>query len=144
VSGYSGTPLAKKLGLAPGMRVLVAGAPGDWRALVDPPAQVTQARAAGKSVDVFHLFATSRTALADRLARWRRAMRDDAVVWVSWPKRGSGVATDVTENVVRDIALPIGLVDVKVCAVDGTWSGLKLVVRREHRAAKRTGSRGTA
>ena len=83
--------------------------------------------------DIVHLFATKRRDLAAALASFRARMRPDAAIWVSWPKKSSGVATDITEDTIREIALPMGLVDIKVCAVDEVWSGLKLVIRREQR-----------
>jgi hypothetical protein len=85
------------------------------------------------SIDIVHLFTANRSALADRLQKCRRALKPDAVIWVSWPKKSSGVTTDITEDTIRDIALPMGFVDIKVCAVDETWSGLKLMVRKDLR-----------
>ena len=89
-------------------------------------------------IDLIHVFSTSRRKLGAFLGRARRDMRDDAAIWVSWPKKAAAVPTDLTEDVVRELALPLGLVDIKVCAVDATWSALKLVVRRERRRAART------
>jgi hypothetical protein len=133
-AGYSGTPLAKKLGIKAGAVVLLDGAPAAYPALLEPlPDEVTFGRAISQRVDVIHLFVTTAADLAKKLRRYRDRMRDDAVVWVSWPKKASKVKTDVTEDVIRAIAFPMGLVDVKVCAVDETWSGLKLVIRREQR-----------
>jgi hypothetical protein len=131
VSGYSGTPLARKLGIRAGARVHVAGAPADYRALLEPlPEDVCFVARATASTDLVHLFSLRRAALERRLPRLRATLAPTAVVWVSWPKRACGVATDVTADVVRAVALPLGFVDVKVCAVDDAWSGLKLVVRR--------------
>jgi hypothetical protein len=131
MAGYSGTPLAKKLGIVAGARVVTVGAPAHYRALVDPlPPGVTFGSAPDAASDVVHLFTTERSRLAASLASWRATLRPDAVVWVSWPKKSAKVPTDVTEDVIRVEALPLGFVDVKVCAVDETWSGLKLVVRR--------------
>lgn len=133
-SGYSGTPLARKLGIKPGHRVHVHGAPDDYARLLAPlPEGVVFARRAGADVDLVHLFATAREDLARRLATLRKALRADAALWVSWPKRASKVATTITENTIRELALPLGYVDIKVCAVDAVWSGLKLVVRKELR-----------
>jgi len=130
-AGYSGTPLAKKLGIEPGTVVHSIGAPTHYRSLLEPlPEGVTFAPRRTGRVDLIHLFVTSRARLAHNLPAIRNTMRPDAAVWVSWPKRASGVATDVTETVVRELALPLGLVDVKVCAVDEVWSGLRLVVRK--------------
>ena len=132
--GYSGTPLAKKLGIKPGGRVLVSGAPKSYRESLEPlPHGVTFAKAVSESIDVIHVFTDSRARLAAALAQYRKAMRPDATIWVSWPKKASKVPTDITEDTVREVALPMGLVDVKVCAVDEIWSGLKLVIRKELR-----------
>lgn len=87
----------------------------------------------GKSTDIVHLFTTSRTELAKKLAAWRKQLPVDAAIWVSWPKKTSKVPTDITEDTIRAVALPLGLVDIKVCAVDEIWSGLKLVLRKELR-----------
>jgi len=134
-AGYSGTPLARKLGIAEGTAVLTIRAPRKYRSLVDPlprGATVTT-RAAGRPAFV-HVFATWRSELAADLTKLRGRIPDDGVVWASWPKRNAKVPTDITEDVIRAVALPLGFVDVKVCAVDETWSGLKLVIRRELRS----------
>ena len=129
--GYSGTPLAKKLGIKPGAKVFIAGAPNGYRESLEPlPEGVTFAKMVSESIDVIHVFTDSRAKLAAALARYRKAMRADATIWVSWPKKASRVPTDITEDTVREVALPMGLVDVKVCAVDEVWSGLKLVIRK--------------
>ena len=133
-AGYSGTPLAKKLGIAEGARLLVVDGPDDYDELVSPlPPRVARGTRLDAKTDMVHLFTKSRAALARALAEYRKRMRSDGVVWVSWPKKSSGVATDITEDTIREVALPMGWVDVKVCAVDETWSGLKLVVRKELR-----------
>lgn len=130
-SGYSGTPLARKLGIAPGQRILLLDAPAHHRALVEPlPEGVVFVGRAGANVDLAHVFVVEREALGRRLAALRRTLRPDAVLWISWPKKAARVPTTVTEDVVRELALPLGFVDVKVCAVDAVWSGLKLVVRK--------------
>ena len=134
-AGYSGTPLAKKLGVNAGSRVCAIDAPFDYRRVVAPwPDGATLQRDVDRRADVVHLFVRERAALEREVARLRGDMRDDAVLWVSWPKKAAGIATDIVEDAVRAAALPLGWVDVKVCAVDATWSGLKLVVRRELRA----------
>ena len=134
MAGYSGTPLSKKLGIKPGMAIHAIDAPSGYRTLLAPlPDDVTFATRLSTAVDVVHVFATAAPALAKTLPRLRRQMRADAVLWVSWPKKAAKVPTDVTEDVIRAIALPTGLVDVKVCAVDDVWSGLKLVVRKRLR-----------
>jgi hypothetical protein len=134
VAGYSGTPLAKKLGIDEGAHVFVVGAPKGYRALLEPlPGSVTFVSKLGASTDIVHIFTAKKSELARALARYRKAIDPDATVWVSWPKKAAKVPTDITEDVVRELALPLGFVDVKVCAVDDVWSGLKLVIRREHR-----------
>ena len=110
------------------------GAPSDYASLLAPlPDGVTFVKKLTASVDVVHLFTKSASELDTKLRRWRDAIRNDATVWISWPKKASKVATDITEDVIREVALPMGYVDVKVCAVDDTWSGLKLVIRKELR-----------
>jgi hypothetical protein len=134
MAGYSGTPLAKKLGINAGSRVFVDGAASNYASLLAPlPEGVTFVKKLTASVDVAHLFTKSASELGAKLRRWRDAIRSDATIWISWPKKASKVATDITEDVIREVALPMGFVDVKVCAVDDTWSGLKLVIRKEHR-----------
>jgi len=131
MAGYSGTPLSKKLGIKAGHAVYVIDAPAGYRALLAPlPDGVTFVARLSDSVDVIHVFATKASKLAAALPRIRTQMRPDASVWVSWPKKAAKLETDVTEDVVRAVALPTGLVDVKVCAVDDVWSGLKLMVRK--------------
>jgi hypothetical protein len=131
LAGYSGTPLAKKLGLMPGLTVLTVAEPADYRQLVDPlPEDVVFAARLSSKVDLVHGFFTSAAELARHLKRVRSTCGGEVTLWVSWPKRASGVPTDITEDVIRALALPLGWVDVKVCAVDEVWSGLKLVVRK--------------
>jgi hypothetical protein len=134
MAGYSGTPLAKKLGIKPGSNVFVDGAPTAYERLLEPmPDGVNVQSAIDASTDVVHLFSTSRAELADALKRSLRRLRADAAIWVSWPKKASKVPTDITEDAIRELAFPLGLVDIKVCAVDDVWSGLKLVLRKELR-----------
>jgi hypothetical protein len=134
MAGYSGTPLAKKLGINAGSNVFADGAPSDYATLLAPlPDGVTFVKKLTTSVDVVHLFTKSASELHSRLRRWRGTIRSDAAIWISWPKKASKVATDITEDVIREVALPMGFVDVKVCAIDDTWSGLKLVIRKELR-----------
>jgi hypothetical protein len=136
VSGYSGTPLAQKLGIKAGCRLCVQSGPPNYPQLLAPlPGPVHAVMRVSATTDIIHVFATKRTQLARVLKSTLSKMRPDAVLWVSWPKKASGVATDITEDTIRALALPLGLVDVKVCAVDDTWSGLKLVVRRSARAS---------
>jgi hypothetical protein len=135
-SGYSGTPLPRKLGIAPDTTVAVIGRTvAAYRALVAPlPGSVRLVARPVAEAAITHLFVTRARVLPGRLGALRSLMRDDAAIWVSWPKRSSGVETDVTEDTIRAAALPLGLVDVKVCSVDAVWSGLKFVVRRALRA----------
>jgi hypothetical protein len=129
-AGYSGTPLAKKLGIAAGQRVCAIDAPGDYQALVAPwPEGATLLGEPDASTALTHVFVTERRLLAAQLKDLRRRLAPDAVLWISWPKKASRRPTDITEDVIRELALPLGWVDVKVCAVDEVWSGLKLVVR---------------
>jgi hypothetical protein len=136
MTGYSGTPLAKKLGLREGSRLFARAAPEHYGALLAPlPPGARLVARLDQSTDVIHVFAVRRAALAEALRSALKAMRPDAAIWVSWPKKASGVATDITEDVIREVALPMTLVDIKVCAVDEVWSGLKLVIRKAARAA---------
>jgi hypothetical protein len=129
MAGYSGKPLSQKLGLKPGFRIFVDGAPADYRGLVgewpDGAKLVPQLR---PPPDMVHLFAAQAKGLAAKLSRYRDAIAPDGMIWVSWPKKASRMTTDLTDVVVRDSALPLGLVDIKVCAIDETWSGLKFVI----------------
>jgi len=134
MAGYSGTPLAKKLGIKDGGRVFVSSAPPNYRALLAPlPEGVKIVSRLDESVDVAHLFSARRSELQKLLRAAVTKIRGDTAIWVSWPKKASKVPTDITEDTIRAVALPMGLVDIKVCAVDDVWSGLKLVIRKENR-----------
>jgi hypothetical protein len=131
-AGYSGTPLAKKLGFKPGQRTWLDAMPNSVRAAIgDTGAELIDSPE--PPVDSAHLFVTHCATLDCKLRMLLPLIARDGMVWVSWPKRASKVETDITEDVIRAVALPLGLVDVKVCAVDETWSGLKLVIRKELR-----------
>lgn len=133
-AGYSGTPLVRKLGFKPGMRVFYANAPQEFDALVGAlPDGVKVLKRPSVGLDLAMLFVVDRAALARALATLQPKLQPAGMIWVAWPKRASGVQTDITEDVVREVALPRGLVDVKVCAIDEVWSGLKLVIRKELR-----------
>jgi hypothetical protein len=135
--GYSGTPLAKKLGIKDTTRVLPLEAPAeyaDW--LGDLPEGAVFVSRMTEAVDIVHVFAVRRAKLAHHLQTLRSTLRQDAAIWVSWPKKASKVATDITEDVIRDLALPLGFVDIKVCAVTDVWSGLKLVIRKSNRVRR--------
>ena len=130
MAGYSGTPLAKKLGIKPATRLFSVGAPGHYDELLAPlPEGVKRVRKI-EAADVAHFFVTARARLEKELRAAVPKMQQDAAIWVSWPKKSAKVATDITEDTVREVALPLGLVDIKVCAVDEIWSGLKLVIRK--------------
>ena len=137
MAGYSGTPLARKLGIRPRDSLAVLGAP-DGFAIDDLPPGVEIRHRASLVCDVIVSFHTRRAELARRFPALMRALVADGGLWVAWPKRASGVDTDITEDVVRDVALPTGMVDNKVCAIDDTWSGLRLVLRKELRAGRIT------
>ena len=133
-TGYSGTPLAAKLGYKARFRVVAIGAPADYRRWLEPlPAGVVFARTASDKTDLVHLFVTEHEVLARQLETLRRTLRPDASLWVSWPKKSARVSSTVTEDTIRRLALPLGFVDIKVCAVSEVWSGLKLVLRKELR-----------
>jgi len=134
MTGYSGTPLARKLGIKEGFRVRTIGAPKNYLDLVAPlPQKVKISNRGSKDVDIWHFFTKSRAELESKLPGLMDAIQPNGVIWISWPKKSSGVSSSVTEDVIREVALPRGLVDIKVCAVDNTWSGLKLVIRKELR-----------
>jgi hypothetical protein len=131
-AGYSGTPLVKKLGIKPADRAVWLDAPAHFEALLGAhEAQVKGSLRGGAEVVV--CFVSERRVLAKRVEGLKRAIAPDGMAWIAWPKKSSGVETDITEDVIRDVVLPTGLVDVKVCAIDATWSGLKLVIRKELR-----------
>ena len=137
MAGYSGTSLAQKLGIKPGQKIATIGAPAGYRKLLAPlPKGVSFTTEVAAEAPFVHLFATKHQTLERELKRLRRLLADTGVLWVSWPKKSSGVTTDITEDVIRDVCLPLDFVDVKVCAVDETWSGLKLMIRRENRVSR--------
>ena len=131
MTGYSGTPLVKKLGIKAGAQVCAVGAPDDYRKLLEPlPEGVSFTARLSSNTDLVHVFSARKAELAKALVSYRKTLRPTAVVWVSWPKKSAKVVTDISENAVREIALPLGFVDIKVCAVTEVWSGLKLVIRK--------------
>lgn len=129
-SGYSGTPLAKKLGLKDADPLWTKAMPESVRAEIEAAVSPRYVARPAKGLAAAHLFHTRASQLVADLARLRPLLAADGMVWVSWPKKAAKVATDITEDVIRELALPMGYVDVKVCAVDETWSGLKLVIRK--------------
>ena len=132
--GYSGTPLAKKLGIKAGFRIKTKNAPSDYLDLISPlPENVNISTGFRSNIDLWHVFTATETELENVLTEAPGQIKQNGMIWVSWPKKSSGVPSEITEDTVRFFALPLGLVDVKVCAVDDTWSGLKLVIRKANR-----------
>ena len=134
MSGYSGTPLSQKLGIKPGMLIRPVRAPSDYASIAGPlPSDVRIATSDVDEIDLVHLFTKERADLLESLVHYKKKIKQAGMIWVSWPKKSSGMTSELTEDVIREIALPLGLVDIKVCAVDAVWSGLKLVIRKENR-----------
>ena len=134
MAGYAGTPLALKLGFTPPMRVFTIGTPDGYREWLGPEANgVNFDPDQARPYPAVHLFTDSREELVTLLTDLRKGIEPTGMIWVSWPKRSSGVATDVTEDVIRAVCIPLGFVDVKVCAVSDVYSGLKLVIRKDKR-----------
>ncbi|UIP05887.1 DUF3052 domain-containing protein [Erythrobacter sp. SDW2] len=133
-SGYSGTPLAKKLSLRDGQRCWFHAMPEHVQDEIDEYAlELTFVADPAEGIDAAHVFTTRRAELGVLLASLRHQIAKDGQIWVSWPKKTAKVETDITEDTIRELCLPLGLVDTKVCAIDETWSGLKLVIRKEQR-----------
>ena len=133
-AGYSGTPLAKKLGIKEGFRVATINAPDNFAELIEPlPGAVSITEGSAANADLIHLFTNSRDELFAKLAACSRQIKQNGSIWVSWYKKAAKLPTEITEDTVREAAFPLGLVDIKVCAVDEKWSGLKLVIRKENR-----------
>jgi hypothetical protein len=144
MAGYSGTPLVKKIGIKPGHSLALCNHPPSFlKELGTLPDGVTRASRSGGRANVVVYFTDKLAALEKDFAALAGTMEPDGMLWVAWPKRASGQPTDLTEDVVRRVALDRGLVDVKVCAIDDTWSGLKLVVRRKDRPAKTLAGRSS-
>ena len=134
MAGYSKTPLVKKLGIKEGFRVYIVHPPDNYGSLLGSmPDGVAEKERLEDGLNFVHLFTASRAELVTFLPAAKEAVRPDGMIWRSWPKKAAKVATDVTEDVIREVCLPLDLVDVKVCAVDEIWSGLKLVIRKEKR-----------
>ncbi len=133
-AGYSSTPLFKKLGIKESTRVRVSGTPANYASLLGPlPQGALTSNRINKDINIWHYFSASAADLMRDLPIMMGKIRQDGAIWVSWPKKSSGVASSITEDTIRAVALPLGLVDIKVCAIDETWSGLKLVIRKELR-----------
>lgn len=136
-AGYSGTPLARKLSLKDGMRVWWDGMPISVRdEIANEGMQLELLQTPETPVDAAHMFVTERGDLESKLNQLLPLLDSAGMIWISWPKQASNVPTNISEDAIRDVALPLGLVDVKVCAVDHIWSGLKLVVRRQNRGVR--------
>jgi hypothetical protein len=134
MAGYSGTPLVKKLGIKAGSNIVLVNAPSNYAAELDLPADVIANSRSGKPLDFAQLFVKNENELRRKFSAYAKRLNASGMLWVSWPKKSSGVSTDLSENVVRDIGLAAGLVDVKICAVNEVWSGLKFVFRLKDRA----------
>ena len=136
-AGYSGTPLVKKLGIKPGYHMMIVNAPHNYETTLGPlPDGVTQADTLTASLDFIHFFTKERAELETKFSNLKAALAYDGMLWISWPKKASKVPTDLNENIIREIGLSNGLVDVKVAAIDVVWSGLKFVYRLEDRPKK--------
>ena len=134
MSGYSGTPLVKKLGIKQGFKIFIKNAPQNYPDLIAPiPPNVEIISDLSPNLDLIHFFSKSRFELSASIEDYSTFIKQDGMIWISWPKKSSKVPTDITEDIIREIILPLGLVDVKVCAVDEVWSGLKIVIRKENR-----------
>ena len=134
MAGYSATPLIKKLGLQSGMKLYLVNAPADYYEWIAPvPENINIVSRMTAGLDLVHVFSMDAAQLTKILQQTRNRLKPDGMIWVSWPKKAAKVATDITEDTIRTIALPMGLVDIKVCAVTEVWSGLKLVIRKELR-----------
>jgi hypothetical protein len=137
MAAYSGKSLTQKLGIKPGFRIFTVGVSGVYHDIIGPlPADVTIVPRLKPPLDMVHLFVSEAAGLAKKLGACRDAIAPDGMVWVSWPKKTSGVVTDLSDVVVRGAALPLGLVDVKVCAIDEVWSALKFVIRKAERSQR--------
>lgn len=134
MTGYSGSPLVTKLGIKDGFKIYVKNPPTNYHQLISPiPDDVEIKKRLSKQLDMIHFFTKRKDELAGCINDYVSRIKINGMIWVSWPKKASKVETDVTENIIREVILPLGLVDIKVCAVDETWSGLKLVIRKENR-----------
>jgi len=134
MAGYSETPLVKKLGIKPGSNIVFVNAPSDYADELVLPADASTNSRSSKPLDFAQLFVRSENELTKKFSQYAKRLNASGMLWVSWPKKSSGVSTDLSENIVRDIGLAAGLVDVKVCAVNEVWSGLKFVFRLKDRA----------
>lgn len=134
MAACSGSPLSKKLGIKEGFRIYVKNPPEHYEQLLFPiPENVRFVRRLTDGLDMIHVFVKRKGELKSEIRKQVTRIKQNGMIWVSWPKKSSKVVTDITEDVIREVILPMGLVDIKVCAVDDVWSGLKLVIRKENR-----------
>ncbi len=134
MASYSRTPLVNKLGIKEGFKLYVKHPPENYMQLIQPlPGNVIFTKRLSSNIDMIHFFTKKKSELASNINNLMSKIKQNGMIWISWPKKASKVPTDITEDTIREIILPIGLVDIKVCAVDEIWSGLKLVIRKEHR-----------
>jgi len=138
MAGYSGTPLVKKLGIKPGFNIAFVNAPSGFATDLNLPSDVSINSRSGKPLDFAQLFVKSEKELKTKFSKYAKRLNASGMLWVSWPKKSSGVTTDLSEGIVRAIGLAAGLVDIKICAVDDVWSGLKFVFRLRDRAQQRS------
>lgn len=136
MAGYSGTPLIKKLGIKPGHRLLIVNEPSTYWDWISPLPEGIVAKSGTKPLDFIHLFVKEKRVFEKEVLRYRKMLKPDGMIWISWPKKSSQVASDIDENMIRNFALKNGLVDIKVCAIDEVWSGLKLVIPVKDRVAR--------
>lgn len=136
MAGYSGTPLVKKLGIKPGHRLLIVNEPPSYRDWISPLPEGIVSKSGTKPLDFVHLFVKEKKVYEKEVLRCKKMLKPDGMIWISWPKKSSKVASDLDENMIRNFALKNGLVDIKVCAVNEVWSGLKLVIPVKDRAVK--------
>ena len=136
--GYSGKPLLQKLGFKSPLTLVAIGAPAEYASwLGEVPSGMRIVSRQPKDIEAAHVFVTKRESLKRELMTLRKGLQQDGFVWVSWPKKSSKVPTDITEDTIREVALPLGFVDIKVCAIDEIWSGLKLMIRKENRKSNK-------
>lgn len=134
MAGYSKKPLAEKLGIKNNFKLYVKNAPENYLKLISPlPDNVTVISRLSSEIDMVHFFTKSKRELIQEITKQLNKIKQNGMIWLSWPKKASKVSTDITEDVIRELILPLGLVDIKVCAIDEVWSGLKLVIRKENR-----------
>ena len=136
MSGYSQNPLYKKLGLKEEFSINLINEPSNYTKLLNAPFQIATSNNS-TNLDFIHYFCMDRTSFTKTLSELRNKIKDNGIIWISWPKKSSKILTDIDENVIRQEALELGLVDIKVCSVDDVWSGLKLVIRKENRQKKK-------